>query len=96
MMKTEGPLADRARAQAEWLLFAVLVFMAAVSLWTPLAFPRIAERWFSLPNFFYLWPVPLLTALTAFAALALVAARRRRRCRSSRRSAVPARLSSAS
>ena len=24
--------------------------MAAVSLWTPLAFPRIAERWFSLPN----------------------------------------------
>ena len=41
-------------------------FMAAVSLWTPLAFPRIAERWFSLPNFFYLWPVPLVTALTAF------------------------------
>ncbi len=37
-----------------------------VSLWTPLAFARIAERWFSMPNFFYLWPVPLLTALTAF------------------------------
>jgi cytochrome d ubiquinol oxidase subunit II len=32
-----------------------------VSLWTPLAFPRIAERWFSLPNFYYLWPVPLVT-----------------------------------
>jgi cytochrome d ubiquinol oxidase subunit II len=46
----------------------VLAFMAAVSLWTPLAFPRIGERWFSLPNFFYLWPVPLLTALTSFAA----------------------------
>ena len=42
--------------------------MAAVSLWTPLEFPRIGERWFSLPNFFCLWPVPLLTALTAFAA----------------------------
>jgi cytochrome d ubiquinol oxidase subunit II len=42
--------------------------MAAVSLWTPLEFPRIRERWFSLPNFFYLWPVPLLTALTAFTA----------------------------
>jgi cytochrome d ubiquinol oxidase subunit II len=50
------------------LLYAVLAFMAAVSLWTPLAIPRIAERWFALPNFLYLWPVPLLTALTAFIA----------------------------
>ena len=66
-MKTKGPLADRARSQATWLLFAVLAFMAMVSLWTPLAFPRIRERWFTLPNFFYLWPVPLLTAATAFA-----------------------------
>ncbi len=63
-----GALAERARTQATWLLFVVLGFMAAVSLWTPLAFPRIGERWFSLPNFFFLWPVPLLTALTAFAA----------------------------
>lgn len=67
-MKTTGPLADRARAQATWLLFAVLAFMAAVSLWTPLALPRIRERWFSLPNLFYLWPVPLLTAFAARAA----------------------------
>ena len=41
--------------------------MALVSLWTPLAFDRIAERWFSTPNIYYLWPVPLITALTAFA-----------------------------
>jgi cytochrome d ubiquinol oxidase subunit II len=58
VMKTKGPVADRARTQATWLLYAVLAFMAAVSLWTPLAFPRIRDRWFSLPNFFYLWPVP--------------------------------------
>jgi cytochrome d ubiquinol oxidase subunit II len=66
VMKTTGPVADRARTQATWLLYAVLAFMAAVSLWTPLAFPRIRERWFTLPNFFFLWPVPLFTALTAF------------------------------
>jgi cytochrome d ubiquinol oxidase subunit II len=42
--------------------------MAVVSLWTPLAQPRIAERWFSLPNFYFLWPVPVATALVAFAA----------------------------
>jgi cytochrome d ubiquinol oxidase subunit II len=65
VMKTEGPLADRARAQATVLLYLVLAFMAAVSLWTPLEFPRIRERWFSMPNFLYLWPVPLVTAVTA-------------------------------
>jgi len=65
-MKTEGPVAERARAQAKILLLAVLVCMAAVSLWTPLAQPRIADRWFTLPNFFFLWPVPVITALTAY------------------------------
>ena len=39
VMKTEGPVAERARAQAKLLLLAVLAFMAAVSLWTPLAIP---------------------------------------------------------
>jgi len=66
VMKTEGPVADRARAHAIWLLYAVLLFMAAVSLWTPLQFPQIKARWFSLPNFYWLWPVPLLTGLSAF------------------------------
>ncbi|HEY1475171.1 MAG TPA: cytochrome d ubiquinol oxidase subunit II [Pseudolabrys sp.] len=66
VMKTEGPVAERSRGQAKWLLLAVLAFMAAVSLWTPLAEPRIAARWFSLPNFYFLWPVPVVTALTAF------------------------------
>ncbi len=66
VMKTEGPVAERARAQAKICLLLVLAFMAAVSLWTPLSIPRIAERWFSLPNFLFLWPVPLLTALLAF------------------------------
>ena len=65
VMKTEGPVADRARAHAKWLLLGVLGFMGIVSLWTPLAIPRIAERWFSTPNIFFLWPVPVVTALVA-------------------------------
>jgi cytochrome d ubiquinol oxidase subunit II len=68
VMKTDGGVAERNRAHAKMLLVVVLGFMAAVSLWTPFAVPRIAERWFSLPNFYYLWPVPVVTALTAFAA----------------------------
>jgi len=66
VMKTEGAVAERARSQAKGLLLAVLVFMAAVSLWTPIMEPRIAARWFSLPNFYFLWPVPAVTALTAY------------------------------
>ncbi len=51
-MKTEGPVAVRARAQAKTMLLIVLAFMAVVSIWTPLAQPRISARWFSLPNFY--------------------------------------------
>jgi cytochrome d ubiquinol oxidase subunit II len=65
VMKTEGEVSERARAQAKPLLITVLFFMVLVSLYTPLVFERIAQRWFSLPNFYFLWPVPLLTALLA-------------------------------
>ena len=67
-MKTEGALAAHSRAQARMLLIAVLVFMGIVSLWTPLAVPRIAARWFSWPNILFLWPVPIITVLVAYAA----------------------------
>jgi cytochrome d ubiquinol oxidase subunit II len=65
-LKTTGPVAVRGRRHAKVLLLLVLLFMAAVSLWTPLAQPRIAERWFSLPNIAFLWPVPVVTAAVAF------------------------------
>lgn len=63
--KTEGPVAERARRQARGLLVLVLAFIGVVSLWTPLEFERIAERWFSAPNIYFLWPVPIATALLA-------------------------------
>ncbi|MCC6890058.1 MAG: cytochrome d ubiquinol oxidase subunit II [Hyphomicrobiales bacterium] len=66
VMKTEGAVATQARQHAGVALVAVLAAMALVSLWTPLAFETIAERWFSTPNIYYLWPMPVLTALTAF------------------------------
>ncbi len=63
VMKTEGPAAERARVQAKLLFVIVLGFMGVVSLWTPIAFERIAARWFATPNILYLWPVPMLTVL---------------------------------
>jgi len=65
IMKTEGPLVDEARRWAKWLLPVTLVITAIISLWTPLAFERIADRWFTWPNIVYLAPVPILTALVA-------------------------------
>jgi cytochrome d ubiquinol oxidase subunit II len=66
VMKTEGELAVKARRWAQMLLIVVLVMMAIISLWTPLAIDRIAERWFTWPNMLYLAPVPLLTGGAAF------------------------------
>jgi cytochrome bd ubiquinol oxidase subunit II len=68
VMKTEGSVAKRARIEAKLLLLVVLAFMAVVSLWTPLAFERIALRWFSLPNILFFWWIPAATLLVAFAA----------------------------
>lgn len=65
VMKTEGELQSRARRRAQTVLPLMLSCIAIVSIWTPLTQPAIAERWFSLPNFFYLSQVPLLTIILA-------------------------------
>ena len=64
--RTIGPLQDWCFRTARPLLFAVLVMVGAVSLWTPLLEPAIARRWFALPNILLLAPVPLVTAGLAF------------------------------
>lgn len=66
MLKTSGPVEDRARKLGPPLLLALLAFIVIVSIWTPLQFPRIAERWFQLPNIFFLAQVPVATALFAW------------------------------
>ncbi len=65
ILKTEGALHDRLVVLARPLLLVLLVAMAGVSLWTPLAHQAVADRWFSLPNLFFFAPVPALVALTA-------------------------------
>lgn len=66
MMKTTGDVEQQARRLATPLLFLLLAFIAVVSLWTPLQLPRIADRWFSVPNFYFLSQVPLATLLLAW------------------------------
>ena len=74
--RTEGDLQAWARTRAHWLLRAVVVFIALVSLWTPLSDETIRERWFSWPNLLLLSPVPAVTALTALSLEAALRAHR--------------------
>ena len=66
MLKTSGSVEERARRLGPPLLLALLAFIAIVSVWTPLQFPRIAGRWFSFPNILVLAPVPVATAIFAW------------------------------
>jgi len=61
IMKTDGEVEKRARILAQPFLIALFGFIGIVSIWTPLIIPRIAELWFSLPNFYYLFPLPLFS-----------------------------------
>jgi len=66
VLKTDGEIQVRARLHGRIALIGVLIAVAAVSIWTPLADPDIAHRWFSWPNLIFLAPVPVVTAVIAF------------------------------
>lgn len=65
IMKTEGSLQQQMHRVVRPLSVLLLIVIGIVSLWTPLAQPGIAARWFSLPNFWWFSPVPALV-LAAF------------------------------
>ncbi len=68
ILKTEGAHQDRARRQA-WLGFGLMMAAAAVvSVWTPLRFPFIAQRWFA-PETVHLFAIPPIVALICAAML---------------------------
>jgi cytochrome d ubiquinol oxidase subunit II len=74
--KTEGPLQAWAFGWARVLALGLLGAIVVVSLWTPLAQPEIAARWFSLPGLLLLSPIPIATALTGLMLLLALKARR--------------------
>jgi cytochrome d ubiquinol oxidase subunit II len=72
IMKTEGGLQQQAYRITRWLVWVLLAVIVVISIWTPLAHPRIAQRWFSMPNLFWFAPVPLLVAASTFLLLRAV------------------------
>ena len=67
VMKTEGHLQTRMRRASRLLSLALLAVIGVISLWTPLAHPEIADRWFSFPNLLWFSPVPVLVLAATFA-----------------------------
>ena len=66
ILKTDGPLQERMKAIARPLTWVLLAVIVVISLWTPLASPEIARRWFSWPNLLWFSPVPLLVLVAAW------------------------------
>src|SRR3712207_6060665 len=65
VMKTTGELELWARRMSKAFLVGTIAVMGVVSLWVPFLGREIEARWFSVPNIFYLAPVPVLTAFVA-------------------------------
>ena len=62
IMKTDGDLQKRAIVWARNCLWLTALGIAAVSVMTPLVSAVIFDKWFTMPNFLMLSPIPLLTA----------------------------------
>jgi cytochrome d ubiquinol oxidase subunit II len=61
-MKTDGVTQAWARKCAAYVLGYVGLFLGIVSVSMPMMNAGVKALWFSVPNFFYLLPIPLLTA----------------------------------
>ncbi len=67
IMKTEGALQNKATSWAKSFLWITAIGIGLVSIVTPLVSERIFEKWFSIPNFFLLLPIPLITGILILA-----------------------------
>lgn len=67
ILKCENSLLERAVGWARASLWLTGVGIVAVSIATPLVSTRIFDKWFSLPEFWLLAPIPLLTGLVFLA-----------------------------
>jgi cytochrome d ubiquinol oxidase subunit II len=63
IMKTDEVTQEWARKCASYVLVLVAMFMGLVSLCMPFLNADIKSLWFSLPNFFFLLPMPLLSVI---------------------------------
>lgn len=61
IIKTEHVTQAWSRKAGSYVLFFVSFFLVLVSFTMPLLNENVKQFWFGLPNFYYLFPIPLLT-----------------------------------
>ena len=66
IMKTDETTQVWARKCARYVIMFVILFMGLVSLGMPFINADIRSLWFSLPNFFWLLPMPVLSVVCAY------------------------------
>ncbi len=76
VIKTEGPLQERAYGYAFWSTLSVLFFMAIVTVWTPYHYPLVWKHWFAPPRIYFVWSFPLLGLIATVLLLKSLKARR--------------------
>jgi len=75
ILKTTGPVQERAYRQAYGSALAVAGFMIVVSIWTPLHDPSIPARWLSPPRLYVVWLFPFLGVIAFLLLLKALKAR---------------------
>lgn len=66
IMKTEGELQAKMRMVMRPMIAVLLVIIGIISLWTVLALPAVAERWFGHGDVIYFLPVPILVVVCVY------------------------------
>jgi cytochrome d ubiquinol oxidase subunit II len=72
IMKTEGTLQAQAVQWAKQAWWPVVLGMACISVGTPWVSETVRERWFTMPEFIALLPIPISTACALLALRALL------------------------
>jgi cytochrome d ubiquinol oxidase subunit II len=68
IMKTEGALQEKAVRWARLVLWPMGAGLVAISLATPLVSPTVFDKWFAMPQFLGLLPIPVACAAAFYAA----------------------------
>jgi len=64
IIKTTGPVQERAYRQAFRAACGVAVFLAMVAVWTPSHNPEIVDAWLRIPRVYFVWIFPVLAGMS--------------------------------
>jgi cytochrome d ubiquinol oxidase subunit II len=76
VIKTTGPVQQRAYRQAFRAAIIVLGFQVLVTIWTPLHYPKVWSHWINPPRIYFIWTFPTLGLLAFFGLIKGLRARR--------------------